>query len=182
MAQAFNTFYAGSGMKPNAFCLEGSAAPRSAGAHAVRRKASRFSGDSRNLRFQTSVTAQHRPRAAPAMARGRQHRSGCTGQQVGFSWVALHGSQAASAIAVARTLSAETGQRCVSSLLAANGIHDFAEVATATSPWTEQSASTDAGARPELEGCSLAERLLGDDVRGLIDDWASLAGLDARTK
>jgi bacillithiol biosynthesis cysteine-adding enzyme BshC len=102
-----------------------------------------------------------------------------TGQQVGLFLGPLYGFyKAASAIAVARALSAETGVRCVPLFWLQTEDHDFAEVAGATiaasdgKPVRLVLADALAG-----EGrVSIAHRDLGADVASLLDALGELLG------
>jgi len=84
MAQAFNTFYAGSGMKRTRSCLEGfgSAADRLARTQSPQSVAflRRFSQPcDPNEALPPSIA-----RERTSMARGRQHRSGCYRTTIGL--------------------------------------------------------------------------------------------------
>jgi bacillithiol biosynthesis cysteine-adding enzyme BshC len=102
-----------------------------------------------------------------------------TGQQVGLFLGPLYGFyKAASAVAVARALAAETGVRCVPLFWLQTEDHDFAEIAGATIAGPDgkpvRLALADALAG---EGrVSIAHRVLGADVPGLLDELAELLG------
>jgi bacillithiol biosynthesis cysteine-adding enzyme BshC len=105
-----------------------------------------------------------------------------TGQQVGLFLGPLYGFyKAASAVAVARALSAEAGVRCVPLFWLQTEDHDFVEIAGATIASPEGKPVRLALA-DELAGqgrASIAHRALGADVAGLLDALAELLGPSA---
>jgi bacillithiol biosynthesis cysteine-adding enzyme BshC len=100
-----------------------------------------------------------------------------TGQQVGLFVGPLYSFyKAASAIAVARALEAESGVRCVPLFWLQTEDHDFAEIASATiadGDGTPVRLAL-AGERPEEARVSIAHRCLGGEVGALIDRVAEL--------
>ena len=105
-----------------------------------------------------------------------------TGQQVGLFLGPLYGFyKAASAVAVARALSAEAGVRCLPLFWLQTEDHDFVEIAGATIASPEGKPVRLALA-DELAGqgrASIAHRALGADVAGLLDALAELLGPSA---
>jgi bacillithiol biosynthesis cysteine-adding enzyme BshC len=98
-----------------------------------------------------------------------------TGQQVGLFLGPLYTLyKAASAIAIARALTAETGVRCVPLFWLQTEDHDFEEMATSISPLPDGGLLRQTLA-PDLERvrCSIADRALGADVTTLLDQWES---------
>jgi bacillithiol biosynthesis cysteine-adding enzyme BshC len=95
-----------------------------------------------------------------------------TGQQVGLFLGPLYSFyKAASAIAIARTLEAETGIRCVPLFWLQTEDHDFAEIATATIADTEGQ-PRHLALPPERAGearVSIAHRRLPAETAGLLD-------------
>src|SRR5580765_3488385 len=105
-----------------------------------------------------------------------------TGQQVGLFLGPLYGFyKAASAVAVARALSAEAGVRCVPLFWLQTEDHDFAEIAGATiadadgKPVRLALADETAGQRR----ASIAHRTLGAEISPLLDALAELLGPSA---
>jgi len=105
-----------------------------------------------------------------------------TGQQVGLFLGPLYGFyKAASAVAIARALSAEAGVRCVPLFWLQTEDHDFAEIAGATI------ASADgkpvrlalADERAEQSRVSIAHRTLGADINPLLGALGELLGPSA---
>src|SRR5438067_6713259 len=105
-----------------------------------------------------------------------------TGQQVGLFLGPLYGFyKAASAVAIARALSAEAGVRCVPLFWLQTEDHDFAEIAGATiasadgMPVRLALADEPAGQRR----ASIAHRTLGAEINPLLDTLAELLGPSA---
>ena len=102
-----------------------------------------------------------------------------TGQQVGLFLGPLYGFyKAASAIAVARALAAESGVRCVPLFWLQTEDHDFAEIASATvagSGGEPVALSLPAETAAEAR-VSLAHRRLPSEVGPLLDTLAELLG------
>ena len=102
-----------------------------------------------------------------------------SGQQVGLFLGPLYTFyKAASAIAVARAIEAESGVRCVPLFWLQTEDHDFAEVATCTAAASDGGPVrlTLAGEAPGAERVSVAHRRLGPEVTGLLDALADLVG------
>jgi bacillithiol biosynthesis cysteine-adding enzyme BshC len=102
-----------------------------------------------------------------------------TGQQVGLFLGPLYGFyKAASAIAVARALEAESGVRCVPLFWLQTEDHDFAEIASTTI--ADHDGGLErlclGGERPGDPRVSIAHRCLGDEVTGLLESAAALLG------
>jgi bacillithiol biosynthesis cysteine-adding enzyme BshC len=132
------------------------------------------------LREQQAALPESRARAEnlAALAAGRTAVV-ATGQQVGLFLGPLYGFyKAASAVAVARALSAESGLRCVPLFWLQTEDHDFAEIAAAT--------VAGAGGRPVTLALpaetmaearvSIAHRRLPAQVTALLDALAELLG------
>jgi bacillithiol synthase len=103
-----------------------------------------------------------------------------TGQQAGLFLGPLYSFyKAASAIAVARAIQAESGTRCVPLFWLQTEDHDFAEIASCHAG-SEHGASTTLALKAETPGearVSIAHRRLGPEVAGLVDALAdTLAG------
>ncbi|HXU04661.1 MAG TPA: bacillithiol biosynthesis cysteine-adding enzyme BshC [Polyangia bacterium] len=102
-----------------------------------------------------------------------------TGQQVGLFLGPLYGFyKAASAVAVARALTAETGVRCVPLFWLQTEDHDFAEIAGATIAAADGKPvrlvlADERGGEGRV---AIAHRTLGSDVVGLLDALADLLG------
>jgi len=137
----------------------------------------------------SALRAQH-ARLPPSPARG-EHLEAlagggtavvATGQQVGLFLGPLYGFyKAASAVAVARALAAETGVRCVPLFWLQTEDHDFAEIAGATIAGADGKPVRLALADP-LDGqgrVSIAHRALGPEVTGLLDGLGDLLGPSA---
>jgi bacillithiol biosynthesis cysteine-adding enzyme BshC len=102
-----------------------------------------------------------------------------TGQQVGlFLGPAYSFYKAASAVAVARALEAESGVRVVPLFWLQTEDHDFAEIASCTVAGADGAPTTLALApEPAAEArVSLAHRRLGPEVDGLVDALAAALG------
>jgi bacillithiol biosynthesis cysteine-adding enzyme BshC len=102
-----------------------------------------------------------------------------TGQQVGLFLGPLYGFyKAASAVAVARALSAESGVRCVPLFWLQTEDHDFAEIAAATVAGPGgQPVTLALPAEPAAEArVSIAHRRLPAEVAPLLDTLAELLG------
>jgi bacillithiol biosynthesis cysteine-adding enzyme BshC len=102
-----------------------------------------------------------------------------TGQQVGLFLGPLYSFyKAASAVAVARTIQAESGVRCVPLFWLQTEDHDFVEIAAATIAGTDGATATlslrldEGGENSPDERCSIAHRVLGAEVSGLVDALA----------
>jgi bacillithiol biosynthesis cysteine-adding enzyme BshC len=102
-----------------------------------------------------------------------------TGQQVGLFLGPLYGFyKAASAVAVARAIQAESGVRCVPLFWLQTEDHDFAEIAAATIAGTDGAPTIlslgvdDGGENTPAGRCSIAHRALGAEVSGLVDALA----------
>ncbi|HVR63066.1 MAG TPA: bacillithiol biosynthesis BshC, partial [Polyangia bacterium] len=98
-----------------------------------------------------------------------------TGQQVGLFLGPLYSFyKAASAVAVARAIAAESGVPCVPLFWLQTEDHDFAEIAGCTVAGTDGapvtlSLRTDGGDRSDDGRVSIAHRALGDEVAALLD-------------
>ncbi len=104
-----------------------------------------------------------------------------SGQQVGLFLGPLYTFyKAASAIAVARTIEAESGVRCVPLFWLQTEDHDFAEIAGCTVPSADGNlVSLALHEDPNGDGRqSIAHRRLGSEVTGLLDTLATHLGSD----
>ena len=102
-----------------------------------------------------------------------------SGQQVGLFLGPLYTFyKAATAIAAARAIEAESGVRCVPLFWLQTEDHDFAEIAASTVAGRDGAPVRLAlpDAAPELERTSVAHRCLGSEVTALLDAFADLAG------
>lgn len=102
-----------------------------------------------------------------------------SGQQVGLFLGPLYSFyKAASAIAVARAIEAESGVRCVPLFWLQTEDHDFAEIAACTVPSAEGGpVSLKLDDDPNNDGRqSIAHRRLGSEVTGLLDTLAGHLG------
>ena len=132
------------------------------------------------LREQQAALADSQARAEnlDSLAAGRTAVV-ATGQQVGLFLGPLYGFyKAASAVAVARALSAESGVRCVPLFWLQTEDHDFAEIAAATVAGPGGHPVTLAlSAEPAAEArVSVAHRRLPAEVAALLDALAELLG------
>jgi len=135
------------------------------------------------LRAQQAALAPSAARAAALAAlAGGATAVVATGQQVGVFLGPLYGFyKAASAVAVARALEADSGVRCVPLFWLQTEDHDFAEIASVSV------ATSDGGTlRLALDGdaetparASVAGRRLGADVSSLVDRLADALGASA---
>jgi bacillithiol biosynthesis cysteine-adding enzyme BshC len=108
-----------------------------------------------------------------------------TGQQVGLFLGPLYGFyKAASAIAVARALEAESGVRCVPLFWLQTEDHDFAEIASATvAGGGGEPVRLSLPDEPRAEArVSLAHRRLPSEVSALLDRLAELLGAGPAAK
>jgi bacillithiol biosynthesis cysteine-adding enzyme BshC len=184
MPQAFSAFYAASGMKANAFLPRGfgDARDRKAGvaAAASRRVAP---GILEVLRVQNEALGPSPARRDHLDALGQPGTVVvATGQQVGLFLGPLYTIyKAASAIVIARQLTAETGARCVPLFWLQTEDQDFAEIATCTVPVDDAPAlKLQLREDPSRSRCSLADRVLGGELQTLINELEpALAGLPA---
>src|SRR5450432_836183 len=102
-----------------------------------------------------------------------------TGQQVGLFLGPLYGLyKAASAVAVARALAAESGVRCVPLFWLQTEDHDFAEIASATvaGPHGRPVRLSLPDEPPGEARVSIAQRRLPSEVSALLDTLADLLG------
>ena len=102
-----------------------------------------------------------------------------SGQQVGLFLGPLYTFyKAATAVAAARAIEAESGVRCVPLFWLQTEDHDFAEIAGCTTARRDGAPVrlTLPDGAPELERTSVAQRLLGAEVTPLLDTFAELAG------
>ena len=132
------------------------------------------------LRDQQAALPASRARAhgLEALARGRTAVV-ATGQQVGLFLGPLYGFyKAASAVAVARALEAESGVRCVPLFWLQTEDHDFAEIATATvagGGGEPVALSLPLGAETETR-VSIAHRRLPHEIGALLGALSELLG------
>src|SRR5437868_1897006 len=124
------------------------------------------------------VRAEQQARLPPSAARDASLRAlagggtavVATGQQVGLFLGPLYGFyKAASAVAVARALAAESGVRCVPLFWLQTEDHDFAEIAAATVADRDGKPRRLAPADDEAR-ISIAHRVLGPEIAGLLDE------------
>jgi bacillithiol biosynthesis cysteine-adding enzyme BshC len=100
-----------------------------------------------------------------------------TGQQVGLFLGPLYGFyKAASAVAIARALTAETGVPCVPLFWLQTEDHDFAEIASATVADRDGAPRRLALAQRESDSdrVSIAHRTLGPEIAGLLEGLTDL--------
>ena len=123
--------------------------------------------------------------ASPARDRNLEALAGgraavvVSGQQVGLFLGPLYTFyKAATAIAAARAIEAESGVRCVPLFWLQTEDHDFAEIAGCTIAGRDGAAVRLAlpDGAAELERASVAHRCLGPEVTALLDAFADLAG------
>jgi len=190
MMRAFNSFYAGSGMKGGAFLSRGFGDARDRAA--VVRNASE-----RSLRPELLALLREQNEMGPGaglrkaaidrLARGNAAMV-ITGQQVGLFLGPLYTLyKAASAVAIAKALTAETSVDCVPLFWLQTEDHDFPEIAGCTVPvdLEPQNHPTSLlqlrlrdSVDPIDERRSIGDRKLGAEVRSLIDQLEqSLEGL-----
>jgi uncharacterized protein YllA (UPF0747 family) len=123
--------------------------------------------------------------ASPARDRNLEALAGgraavvVSGQQVGLFLGPLYTFyKAATAIAAARAIEAESGVRCVPLFWLQTEDHDFAEIAACTIAGRDGAAVRLAlpDGAAELERASVAHRCLGPEVTALLDTFADLGG------
>ena len=173
MPASFHSFYLSDGMRPNAFLPRGfgDAGDRQAATHAAARRRVEPSLLA-ELRAQNEAFAESPARRANLAALAQPGAAVVvTGQQVGLFLGPLYTLyKAASAIAIARSLGAETGVPCVPLFWLQTEDHDFAEIARCAVP-------RDGSPPLELElppapgeaRVSIADRHLPADIRALLD-------------
>jgi bacillithiol biosynthesis cysteine-adding enzyme BshC len=173
MPRTFNSFYAGSGMSANPFL------PLGFGVEGDRNKAVQAASLRRMapeilalLREQNESFPASRSREENLLLLGQSGSVAVvTGQQVGLFLGPLYTvAKAASAVAVARMLTRETGVRCLPIFWLQTEDHDFAEIATVLCPIDgQQSLRLTLQEPPGQIRCAIADRTLGPDVTGLLD-------------
>jgi bacillithiol biosynthesis cysteine-adding enzyme BshC len=182
MSRSFNSFYGSNGMLANAFLPFGFGDPKDRRARVTAASARRVAPALLAiLREQNEALSPSDARRAHLQALSELGTAVVvTGQQVGLFLGPLYTVyKAASAVAIARALTAETGVRCVPLFWLQTEDHDFAEIAPCLTP-------VDGGAPlklelmddPSLARRSLADRKLGPEVTSLVDELArSIEGL-----
>jgi bacillithiol biosynthesis cysteine-adding enzyme BshC len=155
---------------------------------AARREATRAAASRRTSPALLGVLAAQQAALPPSAARdanlgaleGGQTAVVATGQQVGLFLGPLYSFyKAASAVATARALEAETGVRTVPLFWLQTEDHDFAEIAACRVATLDDGAPLALALAPEdaaMERVSLAHRRLGPDVTALVETLAAALG------